>query len=77
MASWFLSALEGLDDDHGSAAVGAGQSESGRLSVIVGSDLRRRHSKELAGAGDVADAPTVGEQPRNDGRTHPDRPPAQ
>ncbi len=65
MASWFLSGLEGLDDDHGSAAVWAGLGEGRRFGVIgavgvVG--LGGRHGEQFAGTGDVAGAAAVGEQ---------------
>ncbi len=65
MASWFLSALEGLDDDHGSAAVGTWLGEGRRFRVIGGLGvigLGGRHAEQLAGTGDVASAPAIGEE---------------
>ena len=45
-------ALEGFDDDHGSAATGARISEGLRFSVIVGhTGVGRRHGEKPAGAG--------------------------
>jgi hypothetical protein len=40
MASWFLSALEGLDDDHGSAAMWTRLDEDRRFLVLGGSLTR-------------------------------------
>ncbi len=65
MASWFLSALEGLDDDHCSAAMWARLDEDRRFRVIGGVGvigLGGRHAEQFAGQGDVAGAPAIGKQ---------------
>ncbi len=56
--------LERLDDDHATAATGTGPGEHLRLAVIVfgGFGLWRDGAKQLAGPGDVGDAPAVSEQ---------------
>ncbi len=57
MAPWCASGLEGLDDDHGSAAAGTGLGEGRRFRVIGGVGvigLGDRHAEQLADTGDVA-----------------------
>ncbi len=52
-----MSGLEGLDDDHGSAAVWARLGEDRRFGVLGGLGvvgLGGRHGEQLAGTGDVA-----------------------
>ncbi len=66
VSSWFLSALEGLDDDHGSSAVWARLGEGRRFRVIGGLGvigLGGRHGEQLAGTGDVSSAPAIGKEP--------------
>ncbi len=66
MASWFLSALEGLDDDHGSAAMWAKLDDDRRFLVLGGvgvMGLGGRHGEQLAGTVDVAGVPTVSREP--------------
>jgi hypothetical protein len=66
MASWFLSALEGLDDDHGSAAMWARLDEGRRFGVLGGLGvigLGGRHAEQLAGTVDVAGVLTVSQDP--------------
>ncbi len=61
-----MSGLEGLDDDHGSAAAGAGLGEGRRFGVIGGVGvvgLGGRHGEQFAGTGDVAGAPAIGKEP--------------
>ncbi len=53
--------LEGLDDDHATAATGTGLRERRHL-AIIGIGLCRDAAKQLAGPGDVGGAPAVGEQ---------------
>ncbi len=58
--------FEGLDDDHGSTAVGAGLGEDRRFGVIGGVGvvgLGGRHGEQFAGTGDVAGAAAVGKEP--------------
>ncbi len=60
-----MSRLEGLDDDHSSAAAGARLGEGLHLVVIViGARfiLGRRHLEQVPGAGEVLGAPAIGEQ---------------
>ncbi len=58
--------LEGLDDDHGSAATGAGGGE--RICPVIGCCdgfgfvFGRRHLEQLSGPGEVPGAPAVGEE---------------
>ncbi len=66
MASWFLSALEGLDDDHGSTAVWARLGKGRRFRVIGGLGvigLGGRHAEQLADTGEVFGAPAIGKEP--------------
>jgi hypothetical protein len=60
-----VSGLEGLDDDHGSAAVGAGIGEHRRLIGIgdrIGLAPWCWDAEQFAGERDVAAAPAIGEQ---------------
>ncbi len=61
-----MSGLEGLDDDHGSAAGRAGLLEgfSPVIALCVGLGLvvRRRDVEQLTGSGEVLDAPAIGKK---------------
>ncbi len=60
-----MSGLEGLDDDHGSAAVWAELGEGRWFRVIGGlgvMGLGGRHGEQFAGTGDVAGAPAIGKE---------------
>ncbi len=66
MAPRYLAGLEGLDDDHGSAATRAGLLE--RLSRVIGLGigigfvLRRLYGEQLTGPGEVLGTPAVGKE---------------
>src|SRR6266536_6610644 len=67
MRAWGAAALEGLDDDHASAAARTWMRERGRLSAITGICiggliLRNRRVEQLAYPPEVVDAGAVGEQ---------------
>ncbi len=64
MRSGLGATLEGLDDDHATAATGTGLRERRHLAVIGigGFGFCRDGAKQLAGPGDVGSAPAVGEQ---------------
>src|ERR1700746_3285136 len=61
-------ALEGLDDDHAAAAAGTWIGRDLRppapttAAGVVGLRLWRGHVEQLTGAGDVLDAPAIGEE---------------
>ncbi len=65
MVSWFLSGLEGLDDDHGSAAARTGLCEACRLIGLGGGFglvLWCRQVEQLTRPGEVLDAPAIGKK---------------
>ncbi len=65
MASWLLAGLEGLDDNHGSAAAGAGLAERlwRCIGLVGGLVLRRRDVQQFAGQSQVLGTAAIGEEP--------------
>jgi hypothetical protein len=64
VAGWLLTGFEGLDDDHGSAACGAGLLEGIGLVIAlwvgVGFVVGRRDVEQLSGSGQVLGPAAVG-----------------
>ncbi len=68
VVGWGLSGLEGLDDDHGTAAAGTGLVGGLCFPIVVlalgvGSVLVRLDLEELAGGREVFGAPAIGKEP--------------
>jgi hypothetical protein len=64
VAPWFPPGLEGLDDDHGPAAVGAGLAERlwPGIGLVGGFVSRRLDLEQLADPGEVLGAAAVGKE---------------
>ncbi len=66
MSPWWVSGLEGLDDDHATAAARAGQREARRLVGLgngFGLVLRCRQVEQLTHPGEVLGASAIGKEP--------------